>query len=158
MKRLFCGIAIVVMFTLISSQILGNSYNQKTAIEYADYWWDKHNPEYHFYCDGDCDCANFVSQCLIAGGLDLSAGADGHGAGIDDKKCIPYCDDLHLHLVGGYHAIKWEMRYKGEPEPNWFVPGDVAILGKDTGDHWKHTVFAVAIEDNIMKYNAHSGH
>jgi len=154
-KIIFSVITILASY-LISYFVIAVTYNRTLAIEYADYWCDKHNPEYYFYCDGDCDCANFVSQCLIAGGLDLSAGADGRGAGIDDKKCIPYCDDLHLHFIGGYHAIKWEMRYKGEPEPSWLVPGDVAILGKYGEDHWKHAVFAVAVEDDIMQYDAHS--
>jgi len=156
MRGLFCGNFILILLLITDCCVLAGVYSSEPAINYSDTWWAyPGNPDYIYY-EGN-NCANFVSQCLLAGGLDLSAGTDGNGAGLNEDGCIIACDNLHLHLTK-YQQVKYEIRSKGEVEPSWFVPGDVAILGKDTGDHWKHTVFAVAIEDNIMKYNAHSGH
>lgn len=43
-------------------------YNRQAAVEYANKWWNAYNPNYpHF----DNDCANYVSQCLRAGGAPL---------------------------------------------------------------------------------------
>ena len=48
------------------------SYSAKKAVAYANKYCDKRNKEYHDYSNEGGDCANFVSQCLIAGGLSLS--------------------------------------------------------------------------------------
>ena len=44
-------------------------YNKERAVDYALKWYDGHNPGYYYYDKGDC--ANFVSQCLYAGGMDI---------------------------------------------------------------------------------------
>ena len=49
-----------------------NKYNPKKAIEYALKWYDKHNPQYPDFDYNRGDCANFVSQCLHYGGLNMS--------------------------------------------------------------------------------------
>ena len=81
MKRKKRVICILLMFVLIFSSIPSNSlvpqiavkaapsYNAIAAINYAMTWGgSKRNPSYKQY---DGDCANFVSQCLKAGGLDV---------------------------------------------------------------------------------------
>ena len=47
------------------------SYSAKKAVAYANKYCDKRNKEYHDYSNEGGDCANFVSQCLIAGGQKL---------------------------------------------------------------------------------------
>ena len=46
---------------------IGMSYNPANAVSYANQWAIYPNPAYSFY--EDRDCANFVSQCLYAGGI-----------------------------------------------------------------------------------------
>ena len=49
--------------------------NRKGAIEYAEKWYDSHNPDYVNYDEGEyqVDCTNFVSQCWHeGGGIDMS--------------------------------------------------------------------------------------
>ncbi len=47
------------------------SYDRDAAINYAIYWHNKFNPNYpNFSSSGDC--ANFVSQCLKAGGFQMN--------------------------------------------------------------------------------------
>ena len=43
-------------------------YDRKKVKEYIDKWWDDRNKEYYSY---KTDCANFVSQSLYAGGIEM---------------------------------------------------------------------------------------
>lgn len=47
-------------------------YNRKLAVEYAQKWALHRNPEYYDFEDLGGDCTNFVSQCLLAGGIEFS--------------------------------------------------------------------------------------
>ena len=42
-------------------------YDRKKAIQYAEKWAFKRNPEYYNYDNIGGDCTNFVSQCIYAG-------------------------------------------------------------------------------------------
>lgn len=45
------------------------NYDPIKAVEYAKTYWQNYNPEYPDWHPLGGDCANFVSQCLIAGGI-----------------------------------------------------------------------------------------
>lgn len=42
-------------------------YDRKKAVEYAQKWAYKRNPNYYNYDAIGGDCTNFVSQCIFAG-------------------------------------------------------------------------------------------
>jgi len=105
----------VIIFGIIliaGVKTIAQIYNPEKAAEYAKFWCDKRNNDRyspHFdeekwdgpYNDYNNNCANFVSQCLIAGGLDLRLGAYGvyNGTGeVDDKGCIKGAKELTMHL------------------------------------------------------------
>lgn len=50
-----------------------NSYNRIAARDYAHKYWSSYNPAYTSYKGNGGDCANFVSQCLHAGGIPTDA-------------------------------------------------------------------------------------
>ena len=51
------------------------NYDRDAAVEYADEWNDDANTdEYEFFGGRGGDCANFVSQCLKAGGIEENDG------------------------------------------------------------------------------------
>jgi hypothetical protein len=132
----------------------GTIYDPPAAVNYAEVWWDDRNPNYHDYSSSGGDCANFVSQCLIAGGLELSV-CDSC-TWIDDKGCLPRCSDLHTYLVDYLHAT-WETKPRGQLEPLWFVPGDPAIFGYSDTHPRTHAVFAVTGDaTHSATCNAHS--
>ena len=57
--------------TILSNYRLANykfKYMRNKAIEYASLWHWRRNPLYYSYTK---DCANFVSQCLYAGGIPM---------------------------------------------------------------------------------------
>ena len=98
------------------------SYNPNKALEYADNFCDKRNPKYNDYSEYGYDSANFVSQCLIAGGEDLSE------CNTDDKGSIVTVADLEECL----HKKNWEYIYSISA-PEGFKAGGVIII--NTGGH-----------------------
>ena len=75
------------------------SYNTANAISYAKKYCSHYNSKYKDYSHSGGDCANFVSQCLIEGGLSLKG-----CSGLDSKGAIPYVPDLRSCLKQkGWH-------------------------------------------------------
>jgi len=117
MKRIMT----IGIILIIGAKVNAQMYNAEKAAKYANYWCDKRNtasspyfnkPEwggpYYDYGDpanGNGDCAAFVSQCLIYGGLDLSKGTDGNGNGVKPDKVISGATNLVLHLFVGTRNI-----------------------------------------------------
>lgn len=56
-------------------------YSAKNATTYAEKWWNGFNPDYKNNTSNGGDCANFVSQCLYAGGLSSMTGSFGSSSG-----------------------------------------------------------------------------
>ena len=46
-----------------------NNYDRIAARDYAYKYWSSYNPAYISHKDNGGDCANFVSQCIHAGGI-----------------------------------------------------------------------------------------
>ena len=139
---------ISIGITNASIAYASSSYDVQAAVNYAETWWDGRNPAYYDYVG--YDCANFVSQCLIAGGLNLGAYPN-----TDSYGCIPSCDNLNDYLVN-YLGAQHETKARGQLEPLWLLPGDVAIFG-DNSDQWRHAVFAVTGDaTHYATCNAHS--
>ena len=82
---------------LLSLYLIGTSisYNPTAAVNYARTWAYSRNPKYFDYSNMGGDCANFVSQCLIAGGLSLSGCPGTYGQG----GTIPLVSNLETCLV-----------------------------------------------------------
>ena len=59
---------------LLCIVIIIHAYDRDATYNYAYRYWDTYNRNYHNYNGEGGDCANFVSQCLIAGGLNLLCG------------------------------------------------------------------------------------
>jgi len=154
MKNIY--IALLTYFLLGIVPIYAQNYDADAAASYSDDWTcDKdwgvnacpdnfHNPAYWWYTNNDC--ANYVSQCLIAGGLDLS-----DGPGLDAWGCIPYCDNLHINLTT-YQSATYVIKNSGYPTTN-FSRGDVAIYG-NSSDNWKHSTFNAT--NSTPELNAHT--
>lgn len=123
------------------------TYNPLKAIQYADQWWNKRNPKFQTY--GFNDCANFVSQCLIAGGLNL------HASCLADKcGSIAQCSSLDAFLTNTLKATVWK-KSSTSLAPTGLLPGDVAIFGNWLGQH--HATFVSAKQSNGQPlFNAHT--
>ena len=91
---------------LLSLSLLQNifTYNAAAAVKYARNWWNKRNPNYHDYSNEGGDCANFVSQCLLAGGFSPSgcAGVWGVGGTLPNVVSLENC----LKQKGWNHSTR----------------------------------------------------
>ena len=81
------------MKTIILLFLIGFSlsYDRGAAVNYARSYCQNYNGNYANYRNDGGDCANFVSQCMIAGGMNFRSCSvswiDGHG-------CLPRVADL----------------------------------------------------------------
>lgn len=128
------------------------TYNRQAAVGYAYKWWNGANtPKYNDYSDSGGDCANFVSQCLIAGGISLHKGTDGTGYGVYPDKdrtsyshgTIPYCDYLNLNLRNYQNTSVTYVTDDSPSVPDEVTIGDVVIFGDKNGDMYKHAMLVV---------------
>ena len=110
----------ILLITTIN--LCAQTYNPSKAAEYASFWCDKRNTlsspyynqtlwggpyiDYGLPINGGADCAAFVSQCLIAGGLSLAAGTNGHGAYVKPDKVIAGAAELVIHLDSFQYTTK----------------------------------------------------
>jgi hypothetical protein len=120
MKTLF-------LLLLLLQNILSD-YSPSKAIAYAQQWAHSRNPNYHDYSNEGGDCANFVSQCLIAGGLSLSGCEGTYGYG----GTIPWVPNIEKCLIQ-----KGWTRYYNMPS-NGIPKGSVIIFNDN-----QHTVLCV---------------
>jgi hypothetical protein len=152
-NRLLLTLIVIVM--AVTSAVLfapadrasAATYNPLKAIQYADKWWNKRNPVFLSY--GFSDCANFVSQCLIAGGLSLKTSS------LADKKgSIAQCSSLDTYLTKTLKATVWK-KTPGQLAPTALQPGDVAIFGSWWG--LRHAAIVAAKQSNGQPlFDAHT--
>ncbi|MHA1339497.1 MAG: glycosyl hydrolase family 18 protein [Promethearchaeota archaeon] len=139
--------------TLESSKVPNsNKYLRQAAYGYAKKWYSGRNPHYKDYSSSGGDCANFVSQCLIAGGLSLYKGTNGSGYGVypdvdrpslESNGSIPFCDYLNLHLRNYQNTSVSYVENTNASIPSEIDIGDVIIFGDKTGDKYKHAMIIV---------------
>jgi HEAT repeat protein len=148
-----CGIIVKKKSTVNLSKIV---YNPTAAASYAEQWCGSYNTvAYANYNSSGGDCANFVSQCIMAGGLSLS-----NGPGLDSYGCIINCDNLHTNFTSYQGCSTSSSTYSGHYAsgyPSWFVKGDVAIFGCNStspSDYWQHAAIDVVSGTPIL--DAHS--
>ena len=76
----------IVLILLVGISL---SYNPGAAVSYAHQYCQKYNKNYNNYKNSGGDCANFVSQCMTAGGQSF----DGCG-GRNSYGMVPSVSDL----------------------------------------------------------------
>lgn len=88
-------------------------YSFQNAYNYAKKYWNTRNPQYNYY-NGN-NCANFVSQCLVAGGFKTNnTWKNGSTAFIN-------CSSLKSYFTNNYSSIK----YVSNPKIGNIKKGDV---------------------------------
>ena len=167
MRKILLMFIISCLFAIKSQ---AQHYNGNKAIQYAERWWNDFNTtQYHKdtaikwggpyvdYSDWGGDCANFVSQCLIFGGLDLSAGSNGNGGHVKPEGVITGTQQLlqHLRDIQKYECEKVEGGHT-QPEASFMIPGCPAFLMDPSGSFSNHSIFCVSQINGKNVYNAHS--
>ena len=131
------------MKTIILLFLIGFSlsYNTAKAISYARKYCSNYNPQYYNWDDMSGDSANFVSQCLIAGGMDLSTCSvswrNAYG-------CLPRVRDLKSCL----QQKGWKHSYS---RPASFKAGYPIF-----STQYEHAMIATGISGRNVIYCAHT--
>jgi len=135
-------------------------YDRAAAAAYADRWALRTNPAY--WSSTDSDCANFVSQCVRAGGLRPLRAPDAqwHPNGLE----FPSVAWVNV----GRQRAAWSGRASGASKPyiagasrrppgDW-APGDVVYLGNmvDGTPEWQHVIICVGRADGDWVYDSHT--
>lgn len=136
------------------------SYDYDAAVEYAYDWWDDHNPDYSNWDGNGGDCANFVSQCLYAGGKPMK-GTDRESASCwfsrtNDRTELSKLSDTWIDA--GMFRWYWQDQasaYKtfsegGIDSYNYTWPGD-AISFLNSNNRAYHTLICVDYDSSIKE-------
>ncbi len=135
------------------------TYDRAAAASYADRWALGNNPAY--WSSADNDCANFVSQCLAAGGLRPieDAGREWRASG------TAYPSTAWMNCTAQKFA--WESasashsRYvvmSSRTLPRRWAVGDVVYLGNVTHGRpaWEHVIICIGKVNGRWLYDAHT--
>lgn len=147
-------------------------YNPLTAARYAIQHsatsnYNKNYPNYH----SGGDCTNFVSQCLVAGGISMSFSPTPHPDLYDttdywyhyynDDGMYYYnyttswirVDDLYVYLVGHRHAVS--MTYTLNNVLQQAKVGDIIQISRNGGNSYYHS-YIVSSCNNGVRICAHT--
>lgn len=131
-----------VVLTAVWEELPKVTYSVEKALTYARNHWN----------DGVGECANFVSRCVIAGGLEINI--DNGTSGCIDKICNVTgleAQPLQTQLVSGY------MRVLQSDNPGMIAPGDVVIQWCNTHNKSPHVLICGGFNTKkVATYYAHA--
>ncbi|WP_017815674.1 amidase domain-containing protein, partial [Paenibacillus shenyangensis] len=154
---------------LISPSAYSNGYSSIKARDYAYKWWDGRNPSYSYYAKSnkcsigskECwkkwnDCTNFVSQALLAGGMEEWTGL------VNRSTSWYYADSLinaPSHSWGGANSFYkfWSIRSKTAPTASKAAMGDPVNADFDGDGDINHTALITLLKDGHFYVTQHTG-
>jgi hypothetical protein len=155
-----CVLAALAAVVVAAGQSGGServTYDRRAAAAYADTWALSTNPAY--WSSPDDDCADFVSQCLAAGGLLPLTGAAGewHENGSDFPtiawvNCAAQMRTLSGH---GQDHTSYIARVTMSLPRDW-AAGDVVYLGNTVYGtaEWQHVIICVGRDHGQWLYDS----
>lgn len=157
-----CVVVALAGFVLAAGQSGGRervAYDRRAAVAYADAWALRTNPLY--WSSPDSDCANFVSQCLAAGGLRPlgDPGREWHANGTEfpaiawvncgaQKRSLSAHDEAHTRYIARSTRTL----------PHGWAAGDVVYLGNtvEGRPEWQHVIICVGKKRGEWVYDSHT--
>jgi hypothetical protein len=135
------------------------AYDRRAAVAYADSWALRANPEY--WSSPDNDCANFVSQCLTAGGLRplYDSGREWHANGTEFPTVAWVNCGAQKRTLSARTAT--HSRYIARTTrtlPDVWAAGDIVYLGNlvEGAVEWQHVIICAGKEDDSWVYDSHT--
>ncbi len=135
------------------------TFDRRAAAAYADAWALKVNPKY--WSSADSDCANFVSQCLAAGGLrpTSDAGQEWRPNGLEFPtvawvNCGAQKRAFTSHVATHTRYVVRVARTL----PSGWAAGDIVYLGNvvDGKLEWQHVIICAGRRDGKWVYDSHT--
>ncbi len=129
-------------------------YNRKKAVDYAYKWWNKRNPAFYNFDKIGGDCTNFISQCLLYGGIDMQIKPIGwHYLSLSNRSpAWSGVNEFYSFLItnNAENGIKGRLCKKEEIEI-----GDVIQLDLGRGV-FHHNLLVTSVEDSNILIACHS--
>ena len=136
------------------------TYSGTSADNYASNWYNSYNPNYPNYSSdfgGGGDCANFVSQCIHAGGIPMKT-----TGGDSDRADYHWCasqttasqawrgaGSLRRHIKYGTVGQRWNFTSLAADEYLSLRKGDIVFKLKDGYTNRNDDVTHVGIVDRV---------
>jgi hypothetical protein len=143
-------------FLIHEKEVQGMIYQRNRAVQYADTFWDKANPN---YIEFPVDCTNFVSQCLYAGGLPMHYTETRergwwYKGKHQNREMWSYswavAHSLQLYLLSSYRGTAVSQVQQLEP-------GDIISYDWDGDGRFQHSAFVTTRNaQGIPLVNAHT--
>ena len=135
------------------------TYDRSAAAAYADQWALGNNPRY--WSSPDNDCANFVSQCLAAGGLRplRVPGGEWYANGTDFPTLAwVNCIAQKRALSAGAAASTSTIVKSTTTQPRGWAAGDIVYLGNavEGKAEWQHVIICVGKNNGAWVYDSHT--
>jgi hypothetical protein len=135
------------------------TYDREAATDYADAWALKTNPEY--WSSPDNDCANFVSQCLAAGGLrpTYDDGLEWRSNGTEFPTVAwVNCGAQKRALSTGAAGHSRYISRATRALPAGWAAGDIVYLGNlvDGAVEWQHVIICAGRRGGEWVYDSHT--
>ncbi|MBQ8725256.1 MAG: SH3 domain-containing protein, partial [Oscillospiraceae bacterium] len=108
------------------------------SYNYAMKYWNKRNSSFKYYVNNNC--ANYVSQILLAGGLDT-----------DDKFCNGSPAFVNVRSFTRYFKSNYGIVYKTNPEMSSIKAGDVIFTDNST-----HVMFVMSVKNGEVICNGNT--
>jgi len=134
-------------------------YDRAAAAAYADRWALSADPA--CWTSNDHDCANFVSQCVAAGGLRPIDGPAGTwrsaGRGVPSIGWLN-CDAQQRVWSSSAETGGPFIAQAGSRQPAAWATGDVVYLGNTVGGvaEWQHVIICVGKRGGAWVYDSHT--
>jgi hypothetical protein len=131
-------------------------YDRHKAVQYAENYWNRYNPQYRYFSDNDC--TNFVSQVLHAGGLPMEkSSSQGKGwwyqGGGSSNDRWSYSWSV-AHVL--YHYLGQGTRATRVQSASQLLLGDVICYDWDGDGRWNHNAVVTYISGGVPYVSAHS--
>ena len=135
------------------------TYDRGAVAAYADAWALGNNPRY--WSSPDNDCANFVSQCLAAGGLRRldDAGREWHTNGAEYPTIAwVNCGAQKSTLSARGASHTRSIARSTSSLPRAWAAGDVVYLGNTVAGRpeWQHVIICVGKKSGEWVYDSHT--
>ncbi|MDE6780880.1 MAG: amidase domain-containing protein [Ruminococcus sp.] len=158
-KRFFSFITAVIMIfslcTVLPAKVFvpfeasATGYNANVAIDYALKYWNNYNPNYSDYNSIGGDCANFVSQCLYTGGLEMTDKWFWYSYS-NRSGSWASCPDMYNYFnEQGYKIIE-------NPSDSQVLPGNIVLYYSSSKGRWSHAAICVGSNLNGPIVAAHN--
>jgi len=135
------------------------TYDRGAAAAYADQWALGNNPRY--WSSPNNDCANFVSQCLAAGGLRplQDPGREWCANGTDFPTIAWVNCEAQMHALSAGAAASTPYIVESTTTlPRGWATGDIVYFGNTVEGKadWQHVIVCVGKNGGQWVYDSHT--